>query len=208
MVRYLITHANSNNSLTAHEIIFYLVYSLNHVVSPTRFSGHGREQLIRFLVSLQSNYVDGVRIVLGRAQVFFVIPVFFKCGFYYLITWNISPPPLELRCDRMYRSPWLLSRLGGSIGGLRGFKTTLRWTLFPFSHGSTKATWWWWLRRPYTRASCHCYHWGLRQACQWICKIFICCIVYQSHVLTSGSVVFCLSTKQNREKTAPEVMKK
>ncbi|VDO07627.1 unnamed protein product [Rodentolepis nana] len=32
--------------------------------------GHGREQLIRFLVSLQSNYVDGVRIVLGRAQNF------------------------------------------------------------------------------------------------------------------------------------------
>ncbi|KAM7535495.1 hypothetical protein Aperf_G00000092020 [Anoplocephala perfoliata] len=32
--------------------------------------GQGREQLIRFLVSLQNNYVDGVRIVLGRAQNF------------------------------------------------------------------------------------------------------------------------------------------
>uniref|UniRef100_A0A5K3EN75 Phosphorylase b kinase regulatory subunit n=2 Tax=Mesocestoides corti TaxID=53468 RepID=A0A5K3EN75_MESCO len=32
--------------------------------------GHGREELIRFLVSLQNNYVDGVRIVLGRAQNF------------------------------------------------------------------------------------------------------------------------------------------
>ncbi|BHF72293.1 hypothetical protein SprV_0401535700 [Sparganum proliferum] len=30
--------------------------------------GPGRDQLIRFLVSLQSSYVDGVRIVLGRAQ--------------------------------------------------------------------------------------------------------------------------------------------
>ncbi|CDI98216.1 phosphorylase b kinase regulatory [Echinococcus multilocularis] len=32
--------------------------------------GHGRDELIRFLVSLQSNCVDGVRIVLGRAQNF------------------------------------------------------------------------------------------------------------------------------------------
>nr|VZI30350.1 unnamed protein product [Spirometra erinaceieuropaei] len=31
-------------------------------------AGPGRDQLIRFLVSLQSSYVDGVRIVLGRAQ--------------------------------------------------------------------------------------------------------------------------------------------
>ncbi|VDM17108.1 unnamed protein product, partial [Hydatigera taeniaeformis] len=32
--------------------------------------GHGRDELIRFLVSLQGNSMDGVRIVLGRAQNF------------------------------------------------------------------------------------------------------------------------------------------
>lgn len=60
--------------LTMSLKLWFLLWSAiwNNVCS--RFdSGHGRERLIRFLVSLQNNYVDGVRIVLGRAQVSFII---------------------------------------------------------------------------------------------------------------------------------------
>ncbi|KAM3176771.1 hypothetical protein ACTXT7_005839 [Hymenolepis weldensis] len=50
---------------------FYFSYDIKALIEEVKSdSGHGREQLIRFLVSLQSNYVDGVRIVLGRAQNF------------------------------------------------------------------------------------------------------------------------------------------
>ncbi len=49
------------------------------------FSGRGREQLIRFLVSLQNSFVDGVRIVLGRAQVYMInLCVRIDCNPYFM----------------------------------------------------------------------------------------------------------------------------